>query len=318
MYSNILITGGCGFVGSNFVPIMCKRYPKTFFVNIDNMSKREHVNFCHYKGSNYKFIKGDITNYQLLCDLLSTYNIDLIVHMAAQSNVDYSFTKPMNTLQDNIVGTLNILEAVKVANPKIRIINMSTDEVYGDNNSEIPHQESDNLNPTNPYAATKAAAEMLINSYKIAFGLSVNIIRSNNIYGPQQTNDKVIPSFISKILNGDKPVIHGTGQVQRKFVHVMDVVEALDLVIRKGVKNETYNISCYRDNYISIYNLAAKVYNYIHGNVDGFLVSHIEDRPYNDIRYNINSEKLQSLGWRQLRTFDDGLHALITEISGHD
>ena len=297
-FKNILITGGCGFIGSNFINYMTTKYKDLNFINIDDLyysGSKDNINDIF----NYEFIYGNINDYNLIISILKNKNIDTIIHFAAQSHVDNSFLEPLKYTEDNIKGTHTLLEAVKNTNKNIKFIHISTDEVYGESKlNEESKKETDILSPTNPYAASKAAAEMIINSYIYSFNLNIIIIRSNNVYGKNQYPEKLIPKFINLLENNKKCTIHGNGSALRSFIHVNDVCSAIECILFKGTIHEIYNIGS--NNEISVLDVTKLLINIIKkdNNYDNY-IAYIDDRPFNDKRYFINNDKLIKLGWIQ-------------------
>ena len=306
--NNILITGGCGFIGSNFLNFMINKYPKLNFINIDALyycAKENNITLENRNALNYKFIKGNIQNKEFIDYILKTNNIDTIIHFAAQSHVDNSFSNPIQYTKDNILGTHNLLEAVREYGKINKFIHISTDEVYGETNNEIKSEKSI-LNPTNPYSATKASAEMIVNSYYYSYNLPIIITRGNNVYGPRQYPEKLIPKFIINLLNNNKCPIHGKGETIRSFLYINDVIEAFELILLHGTIGEIYNIGT--DYEYSVLDITKKLIKLIN-NDTGYkkYIEFVEDRKYNDKRYHISFEKLVNLGWKQKIFIDEGL-----------
>ena len=217
----LLVTGGCGFIGAAFCRRILKQHPYFTLVNIDYLYPCSTVSTDLTDSSgNYYFVKGDIKDKALLDTLLNKYAIDVIVHFAAQSHVDTSFTNPMLYTYDNVIGTQTLLEASRNYGKLKRFIQISTDEVYGENVSgnKLAFTEVSLLKPTNPYAASKASAEMMVHSYIHSYNLPAIIIRSNNIYGPGQYPEKVVPKFMFQLLDGKKMMIQGSGNQLRSFL----------------------------------------------------------------------------------------------------
>ena len=243
---NVLITGGCGFIGSNFINYYYYKYRHVNIINIDAMyycASIKNINKDIRESKRYTFIKDNINNYDLLCDILERYQITHIIHFAAQSHVDNSFNDSLQYRYDNVKGTHTLLEAIKNSKnfSNIMLLHFSTDEVYGE--SELTDQEKTEesiLCPTNPYAASKAAAEMYVKSYIYSFGLKAIITRGNNVYGLNQYPEKLIPKFIKLLIDGDKCTIHGKGNSIRNFIHVYDVCTAVDVIIKTGTFGEVY------------------------------------------------------------------------------
>lgn len=300
---NILLTGGAGFIGSHVVRLLVKNYPNLMIINLDKLDYcsdlRNLEDIKNYK--NYKFIKGDICNSELISYLIDTENIDTIMHFAAQTHVDNSFGNSFTFTHNNVMGTHVLLEASK---GKIRrFIHVSTDEVYDYfNNEEIARNENDKLGPTNPYAASKAGAEMIVKSYYHSFGLPIIITRGNNVYGPGQYPEKIIPRFINQLARAKKITIHGNGSTLRNFLYVEDVARAFEKILFKGIIGEVYNIG--GTNEMSVLDVAHKILNRFEKDESDLLF--VPDRPFNDPRYHIDSEKLKSLGWSEQVSWDEG------------
>ena len=292
---NILITGGLGFIGSNFINYIFSNYNLNFhkIINIDKESYCSNTKFT-INDPKYKYIKADINDKNLITFILKEYNITHIIHFAAQSHVDNSFDNSLDYTIDNVMGTHSLLDCVKNIDKNILFIHFSTDEVYGESiNKNDIKIETSLLLPTNPYATSKAAAEMYVNSYKKSYNLKTIILRCNNVFGPNQYPEKVIPKFIKQIKNNEKITIHGKGDSVRDFIHVNDVSEAILTTLEKGKINEIYNIS--GEIKISIIDLAKLIIG--KDNIDPY-IEYVKDRPFNDKRYEINSDKLKMLGWK--------------------
>lgn len=306
--NNILVTGGCGFIGSNFLNYMVKKYSKLNFINIDALyycAKENNVTLENRNALNYKFIKGNIQNKEFIDYILKTNNIDIIIHFAAQSHVDNSFSNPIQYTKDNILGTHNLLEAVREYGKINKFIHISTDEVYGETNNEIKNEKSI-LNPTNPYSATKASAEMIVNSYYYSYNLPIIITRGNNVYGPRQYPEKLIPKFIINLLNNNKCPIHGKGETIRSFLYISDVIEAFEIILLRGKVGEIYNIGT--DNEYSVLDITKNLIKLIKNDIEyEKYIEFVEDRKYNDKRYNISFKKLNNLGWKQKIFIEEGL-----------
>lgn len=311
---NILITGGCGFIASNFINYMVPKNNDINFINLDAMYYCASLyNIKVSNNSNYEFILGNINDYNLLVYIIKTKNIDTIIHFAAQSHVDNSFLESLKYTEDNVKGTHTILEAIKNTNLNIKLLHMSTDEVYGESNlNEDPKKETDILCPTNPYAASKAAAEMFVNSYIHSFDLKAIIVRCNNVFGPNQYPEKLIPKFIQQLNNNLKCTIHGKGDSLRNFIHTNDVSTALETILLKGINREIYNIGSDEHNEFSVLQVAKILIKLIKNdnNYDDY-ITYVPDRPFNDKRYFITNNKLKELGWEQKINFMDGIKELI-------
>jgi dTDP-glucose 4,6-dehydratase len=245
---NLLVTGCCGFIGSNFVNYYFKKNPHVNIVNLDAMyycASEQNVDVNVRNSERYHLVKGNLCSYDLIINILNIYQIDTVVHFAAQSHVQNSFDNALQYTNDNVVGTHTLLEACRKYGKINRFIHISTDEVYGESmlteNEEKKHEGSV-LCPSNPYAATKAAAELIAKSYYHSFKMPIIITRGNNVYGPNQYPEKLIPKFIQQLENGEKVTIQGDGSNVRAFLHVNDVCSALMHVLEKGEIGEIYNI----------------------------------------------------------------------------
>jgi dTDP-glucose 4,6-dehydratase len=321
MTINLLVTGGCGFIGSNFI----NYYYKTTEHNIiclDAMYYCANLNNIDEnirKSSRFKFIKGNLCDFDLVKYILVEYKITHIIHFAAQSHVDNSFHQSFKYTQDNVVGTHTLLEAIRETDLNIFLLHFSTDEVYGESLHNEMKNEQSILCPTNPYSASKAAAEMYVYSYIYSFKLKAIITRGNNVYGPNQYPEKLIPKFIELLKNNKKCTIAGKGDAIRNFIHVDDVCSAIDIIINKGVIGEVYNIGSDHNNEFSVMEVAKKLIKIIKNTEDNHhdnhdyhdYIEYIEDRPFNDTRYFISNDKLKALGWIQKIMFDEGLLKII-------
>ena len=301
---NLLVTDGCGFIGSNFINRFVARHPDVHVYNIDKLDYCANLKSVQVReAANYTFIRGDICNTDLIMHIFTTYDIDTVVNFAAESHVDNSFGNSMSFTKNNVLGTHNLLECARVYNKIEKFIHVSTDEVYGE--VEKSQQEHATLNPTNPYAATKAAAEFIVKSYTLSFGMPCIITRGNNVYGRYQYPEKVIPRFIMLLTAGRKMTIQGSGRNTRTFIHASDVASAFETIVDKGVIGEIYNIGC-RDE-LSVKDIATRACALIHptDNVDDH-IEYVSDRDFNDLRYDIDSDKLKALGWEQAVDFEKG------------
>lgn len=293
----ILVTGGCGFIASNFINAVSKKYD---VVNLDKLDVCSSVDNCVVKP-----VVGNIRNRELLKHLIETHKFDTVIHFAAHSHVDNSFDDPITFTEENTLGTHILIDTFRQLSPDTEIIHFSTDEVYGESLNDKHFTETDMLSPTNPYSASKAAAEMIVMSYIKSFNMNIKIIRCNNVYGPNQFHEKLIPKFIKFLKEGKKCTLHGTNSanVKRAFIHVDDVTSAVLNVWKYGTVGEIYNISS--DYEISVLDVAKIIIEESTGEKDyDKWLTCVDDRPFNDERYHINSDKLKSLGWKQQKDID--------------
>lgn len=314
MIKNILITGGYGFIASNLLVYLVNKYENINFYNYDGLlycASEDNIKEIINK-INFKTTINKLQNKEYLLQYLIDNDIDCIMHFAAQSHVEYSFNNSLDYTNDNIYGTHILLECCRIYGKIKKFIHMSTDEVYGESNlyDDIKKDENSILYPTNPYAATKAAAEMLCISYYKSFKIPIIIIRSNNIYGIKQYIDKVIPKFIIQLLNNEKCTIQGDGSCVRSFLYINDLIECINLIMDKGEIGEIYNIGLGEE--ISILELAKLLIKKIK-NSDNYneYITYIKDRDFNDKRYYISDDKIRLLGWNRKIDLDYGLDKTI-------
>ena len=305
MFSNVMVTGGCGFIASNFLNLMKERYPNVNFVNVDKLdycSNVENVN-----PGVATFVQGNVGNKELIEHLISIYKFDAIFHFAAQSHVDNSFNDALSFTMDNTHATHVLVEACRKHIPNVEFIHFSTDEVYGESKTDVPFTEDEGvLRPTNPYSASKAAAEMIVRSYIESFGMNIKVIRCNNVYGPNQYPEKLIPKFKRLLKQGEKCTIHGSrsATVKRAFMHVEDVVNAVEIVWKNGTPGDVYNIAS--DDELTVMEVTRLIIETIRNTQEyDQWIEYVEDRPFNDRRYYICADKLKSLGWKQKKTRED-------------
>lgn len=336
-YSSILVTGGAGFIGSNFLNYMVQKYPNTRFINFDKLDycAREHnIEPAISHKSNYIFYKANLLDEYVLLKILNIEKVDAVIHFAAQSHVDNSFGNSIDFTLNNVLGTHKLLEACRIYGGIRRFIHISTDEVYG----EVPVGESHEhsiLDPTNPYAASKAAAEFIVKSYYHSFKMPIIITRGNNVIGPRQYPEKVIPRFITLLQKGKKCTIQGTGSCVRNFIFVDDTARAVETILIKGEIAQIYNIgSSDERSVLQIAELIIKRLitppsdnapdnapdnaNTTNQNTENFnndwwktYIEFVPDRKFNDTRYSINIDKLQKLGWKQQVKFEDAFEQTV-------
>jgi UDP-glucose 4,6-dehydratase len=304
--NKILVTGGCGFIGSHVVEFLFKKFKNTEFIILDKITYAANTKFLKNisKNKRVKIVIGDINNWKLVSKI--TKNVDIAIHLAAESHVDRSFHSAKKFISTNVQGTSNIMEACRVNKVK-KVIHISTDEVYG----EIykgNFKEGDKLNPTNPYSASKAAAEMIVNGYKNSFKQDINIVRANNIFGTRQYPEKIIPACCYNLIKNKKISIHGLGQQKRTFLHVEDFARAIYAIINNWKSFEIYNIgSNFEYKIIDIVKLIVKKFNKeLKDNI-----IYVEDRLFNDFRYSINLNKIKKLRWKPLVRVEDKIDEII-------
>lgn len=314
----LLVTGGCGFIGSNFINMYFPKKNPSMLVNLDAMyycASEDNVNEAIRDSPNYKFIKGNLTNGNCVSHILAKYCVTHVIHFAAQSHVQNSFEDSIQYTNDNIVGTHTLLEACRKYGKIQKFIHVSTDEVYGEsmNNVEEAHKtEHSVLCPTNPYAATKAGAELIAQSYNHSFGMPIIITRGNNVFGPNQYPEKLIPRFIELLGNNEKVTIQGNGSAVRAFLHVSDTVRAFETILEKGAVGEIYNIGCDENMEYSVMDVAKILIKMMKHTTDyDTWISYVEDRPFNDQRYYISNQKIKDLGWTIHMDFMRGLTELV-------
>jgi len=307
----ILLTGACGFIASNVLNYLSNKYTNITFINVDRLDYCSSLKNIDVKNNNYHFYKSDITNATMISHILSTHAVDTVIHFAAQTHVDNSFGNSIQFTKDNVLGTHTLLECCKDYGSIKRFIHISTDEVYGEVELDGDEcHETTILKPTNPYAATKASAEHLVFSYYYSFGLPIIITRGNNVYGPRQYPEKLIPKCISSILEEKPFTIHGLGKTVRNFIHVDDVSTAVETILFKGVVGEIYNIGSKNEfNVLGIVQKIVKLMKDTH--IIEPYITYVEDRLFNDLRYSVSNKKLIDLGWNEKVDFDIGLISTI-------
>ena len=313
---NLLVTGGAGFIGSNFVRHMLDTYPNITIVNLDLLTYAGNLHSLVDLKENprHKFVHGSITNRELVTHLLDVDNIDGIVNFAAESHVDRSIVNPGAFVETNVQGTLVLLEAAKIKGIG-RFVHISTDEVYGSLDKTGYFTEDSPIAPNSPYAASKAASDMLVRSYYKTYGLDVNITRCSKNYGPYQFPEKLMPLLITNGVDGGSLPVYGDGENIRDWIHVKDHCAAIDLILQKGKKGEVYNIG----------GRTEKTNNEIAQIIMKELklpeerLEYVKDRPGHDRRYAVNPEKLEKeLGWKSTYSFEAGMKETIDWYLSHE
>ena len=308
----IVITGGLGFIGSNLINILSKK--NYFIINIDKITYASNFNNISSNIKNYKFYKQDINNQNFIKKILDKYNPSLIFNLAAETHVDRSIDGPKQFINSNIYGVFNLLEAIRKFKKKIKLIHVSTDEVYGDIINNKSSKESDAYNPSSPYSASKASGDFLIKSYVRTYKIPAIITNCCNNYGPNQYPEKLIPTIIYKIVNNKPITIYGNGRNIREWIHVEDHCSALIKISEQGILGDNYNIgSGIELNNIDI----VKKIIYSFKEIDINLANKakfifIKDRPGHDLRYSLNSSKIKNkLKWDCKYNFDKEIKKII-------
>ena len=308
----ILITGGAGFIGGNFVHFMLNKYPDYDIINLDLLTYAGNLETLKdiQDKPNYKFYKGDIANRKFIFDLFEKEQFDIVVNFAAESHVDRSITNPSIFVQTNVLGTQTLLDAAKEYNVK-RYHQISTDEVYGDlplDRKDLFFTEETPLHTSSPYSSSKASADLFVLAYHRTYGLPVTISRCSNNYGPYHFPEKLIPLIISRGLNDKSVPVYGKGENVRDWLHVEDHCSAIDLIIHKGKVGEIYNIGGHNER--TNLEVVKTVLNQM--NKPETLIDYVTDRPGHDRRYAINPEKIEKeLGWKPNYSFDTGIKQTI-------
>jgi len=302
---NLLITGGAGFIGSNFVRHILNTYPDYKVINLDLLTYAGNIHNLDdvMENSNHVFLQGNITNRELVRKLIKEHGINAIVNFAAESHVDRSIVNPGVFIETNIQGTLALLDAAREVTIA-KFLQVSTDEVYGSLGKTGYFSEESSLAPNSPYSASKASADLLVRAYQETYGINVNITRCSNNYGPYHFPEKLIPLMITNAVDGQDLPIYGDGKNIRDWLHVMDHCVAIDLVLHNGVSGEVYNVGGHNERTNNeIVELIVDRLNVPHDRI-----KYVEDRLGHDRRYAIDSTKIESqLGWKPKYTFDTGI-----------
>jgi dTDP-glucose 4,6-dehydratase len=308
----VVVTGGLGFIGSNLINILNKK--KYFIINIDKVTYASNFKNISNNINNYKFYQRDINDQNFIKIILNKYNPSLIFNVAAETHVDRSIDGPKQFIDSNIYGVFNLLEAVRKFKKKIKLIHVSTDEVYGDIIKNRSSKESDPYNPSSPYSASKASSDLLIKSYVRTYKIPAIITNCCNNYGPNQYPEKLIPTIIYKIINKKPVPIYGNGKNIREWIHVEDHCNALIKISEKGLLGENYNIgSGIELNNIDIVKKIISSLKKIDINLaNKAKFVFVKDRPGHDLRYSLNSSKIKKhLKWKCKYNFDEGIEKTI-------
>lgn len=328
--SEILISGGCGFIGSHVVRHFVKHYPQYRIINVDKLTYA--ANPDHLKDienePNYVFIQADVCNHAKMEAIFREYNIDAVIHLAAESHVDRSITDPFEFARSNVMGTLTLLQTAKTFwkkedYHKHLFYQISTDEVYGALHfGDDPFRETNPYDPRSPYSASKASADHFVRAFYHTYGLPVKISNCSNNYGPCQYPEKLIPVIINNIVNRKPLPVYGKGENVRDWLYVEDHVRAIDLVFHRGRVGETYNIG--GDNEwqnIELVRQLIEITDRLLGRPAGDslpLITFVTDRPGHDLRYAIDATKIKTeLGWQQQMTFRQGLEQTVAWYLGN-
>jgi len=309
--SAVLVTGGAGFIGSNFVRYALNRHPDWRVTVLDKLTYAGNLANLEDTRDRITFLEGDIAD--RLTVRRAMHGVDAVVNFAAESHVDRSLLDAAPFVRTNVEGVLVLLEETRRVTD-VRLLQVSTDEVYGDMSKRNGHsREDDPLRPRSPYAATKAGAEHLVSSYHASYQLDLVTVRGSNTYGPYQYPEKIIPLFITNALAGMPLPVYGDGSAVRDYMHVHDHCAGIDLVLHDGVSGECYNLGARLQ--ISGVDVARRVLHILNKPAD--LIRFVEDRPGHDYRYSVDPSKAESLGWRRQYTFDHGLSETIAWYASH-
>lgn len=323
--TTILITGGAGFIGSNFIPYFLKKKPEVKVINLDLLTYAGELNNLKEveKDSRYEFIKGDICDRALIESIFQKNNIQGVIHFAAESHVDNSISGPGEFIRTNVTGTFTLLDVaritwmekpfkVRLSYQNARFHHISTDEVYGTLNDEGLFTETTPYAPNSPYSASKASSDLIVRSYFHTYGMNVVTTNCSNNYGPKQHNEKLIPTIIRKALSHEKIPVYGDGKNIRDWLYVLDHCKGIDLVFEEGVAGETYNIGGKneRENIFIVKHICSildRLAPLKEGSYQQF-ISYVQDRPGHDRRYAIDATKLETqLGWKADENFESGI-----------
>lgn len=306
----ILVTGGAGFIGGNFVQYMVDKYPNFDIYNLDLLTYAGDLTKHHdiEKKENYHFVKADIADREAIVSLFEKEKFDYVTHFAAESHVDRSITEPEIFVRTNVLGTQVLLDAAKQIGVT-KFVHVSTDEVYGelDFDPTTFFTEETPLQPNSPYSASKASSDFLVRAYHETFGLPVNITRCSNNYGPFHFPEKLIPLTISRVLNDEKVPVYGDGKNIRDWLHVVDHCAAIDLVLHEGENGEVYNVGGHNElTNLEVVKTIIKTLS-----KSEHLIEFVTDRLGHDKRYAIDSKKLETLGWKPTYNFETGIAQTI-------
>ncbi|WAV90767.1 dTDP-glucose 4,6-dehydratase [Oxalobacter aliiformigenes] len=322
---SILVTGGAGFIGSNFIPYFAEKYPHYHIVNLDKLTyagNLDNLKECESM-MNYTFVQGDICDEKLVQSLFEKHDIRGIIHFAAESHVDNSIKGPRAFMEANVMGTFNLIEIARrywmsapgqyrTGYESCRFHHISTDEVYGTLGESGYFTETTPYAPNSPYSASKAGSDFIVRAYHHTYGMNVTTSNCSNNYGPKQHSEKLIPTIIRKCLAEEPIPVYGNGQNVRDWLYVLDHCKAIDLIYHQGKSGETYNIGGHNErNNLQIVHSVCRILDEKRPRKEGKyadLISFVTDRPGHDLRYAIDATKLtEELGWRADENFESGI-----------
>lgn len=322
---SILVTGGAGFIGSNFIPYFAEKYPHYHIVNLDKLTyagNLDNLKECESM-MNYTFVQGDICDEKLVQSLFEKHDIRGIIHFAAESHVDNSIKGPRAFMEANVMGTFNLIEIARrywmsapgqyrTGYESCRFHHISTDEVYGTLGESGYFTETTPYAPNSPYSASKAGSDFIVRAYHHTYGMNVTTSNCSNNYGPKQHSEKLIPTIIRKCLAEEPIPVYGNGQNVRDWLYVLDHCKAIDLIYHQGKSGETYNIGGHNErNNLQIVHSVCRILDEKRPRKEGKyadLISFVTDRPGHDLRYAIDAAKLtEELGWRADENFESGI-----------
>ena len=330
MRKTILVTGGAGFIGSNFIPYFLEKHPEYSIINLDKLTyagNPENLRECE-GNPRYTFVKGDICDAELVNGLFARHDIKGVIHFAAESHVDNSITGPLPFIQTNLLGTFTLLEAArkhwmtapgqhKPGYSGCRFHHISTDEVYGTLGETGLFMETTPYAPNSPYSASKAGSDFLVRAYHHTYGMNVTTTNCSNNYGPKQHDEKLIPTIIRRALAWQAIPIYGDGKNVRDWLYVLDHCKGIDLVFHKGIAGETYNIGGHNErNNLQIVNAICGIMDRLRPSKNGKsyreLITFVKDRAGHDRRYAIDATKIETeLGWKAEENFETGIRKTL-------